>query len=100
MKVISERVVLITFYINVFYYFHWVDTSASGLLVPDSIIRPVVSALALTLFTRYIFFIKIYSSKSMKLLLKLRFSSLRNTCSYPIYAILFRPFRCPAHKDL
>jgi len=56
MKVISERVVLIAFYIYVFYYFHWVDSSAGGLLVPDGIIRPVVSASALTLFTRYIFY--------------------------------------------
>jgi hypothetical protein len=27
-----------------FYYYHWGDTSAGGLLVPDDIIRPVVSA--------------------------------------------------------
>jgi hypothetical protein len=27
-----------------FYYYHWVDTSAGGLLVPDDIIHPVVSA--------------------------------------------------------
>jgi hypothetical protein len=26
-----------------FYYYHWVDTSADGLLVPESIIRPVVN---------------------------------------------------------
>jgi hypothetical protein len=54
MKVISERVVVIAFYIYVFYYYHWVDTSAGGLLVPDGIIRPVGSASALTLFSRYI----------------------------------------------
>jgi hypothetical protein len=54
MKVISERVVFIALYIYVFYYVHWFDTSAGGLLVPDGIIRPVVSASALTLFTRYI----------------------------------------------
>jgi hypothetical protein len=26
-----------------FYYYHWVDTSAGGVLVPDGITRPVVS---------------------------------------------------------
>ena len=30
------------------YYYHWVDTSAGGLIVPESIIRPVVSVSALT----------------------------------------------------
>ena len=29
------------------YYYHWVDTSASGPLVPDDIICPEVSALTL-----------------------------------------------------
>ena len=33
---------------------HWVDTSAGGLLVPESIILLVVSASALTWFIRYI----------------------------------------------
>ena len=37
-----------------FYYYHWVDTSAGGLLVPEGIIRTVVSASALTWFIRYI----------------------------------------------
>ena len=32
---------------GMFYYYHWVDTSASGLLVPEDIIRPVVNASAL-----------------------------------------------------
>ena len=32
------------------YYYHWVDTSASGLLVPEDIIRPVVNAAALACF--------------------------------------------------
>ena len=39
-----------------FYYYHWVHTSAGGLLVPDGIIRPVVSASALTWFIRYIYY--------------------------------------------
>jgi len=43
------------FYIYVINYYHWVDTSAGELLVPDGFICPVVSASALTLFTRYIF---------------------------------------------
>jgi hypothetical protein len=37
-----------------FYYYHWVDTSAGVLLVPEGIIRTVVSASALTWFIRYI----------------------------------------------
>ena len=37
-----------------FYYYHWVDTSAGGLLVPEGIIRTVVNASALTWFIRYI----------------------------------------------
>ena len=41
--------------ISTFYYYHWVDTSAGGLLVPEGIIRPVVSASALTWFNRYTF---------------------------------------------
>ena len=32
------------------YYYHWVDTSAGGLLVPEDIIRPVVNASALACF--------------------------------------------------
>jgi hypothetical protein len=32
-----------------FYYYHWVDTSASGLLVSEDIIRPVVNASALAI---------------------------------------------------
>jgi hypothetical protein len=43
-----------------------VDTSAGGLLVPEGIIRPVVSVSALTWFIRYTVFItKIYSSYIM-----------------------------------
>jgi hypothetical protein len=37
-----------------FYYYHWVDTFSGGLLVPEDIIRPVVSVSALTWFIRYI----------------------------------------------
>ena len=37
-----------------FYYYHWVDTSVGGLLVPEGIIRPVVSASELTWCIRYI----------------------------------------------
>jgi hypothetical protein len=39
-----------------FYYYHWVDTTAGGLLVPDGIIRPVVSASAQTWFIKYIYY--------------------------------------------
>ena len=33
--------------------FHWVDTSAGGLLVPEGTISPVVSVSALAWFIRY-----------------------------------------------
>ena len=39
-----------------FYCYHWVDTFACGLLVPEGIIRLVVSASGLTWFIRYIYF--------------------------------------------
>jgi hypothetical protein len=40
-----------------FYYYYWVDTSAGGLLVPQGIIRPVVSVVsALPWFIRYIYY--------------------------------------------
>jgi hypothetical protein len=35
------------------YYYHWVDTSAGGLLVQDGIMLPVVSASALTWFMEF-----------------------------------------------
>ena len=35
--------------------YHWVDISAGGLLIPEGIIRPVVSAFALIWFITYIF---------------------------------------------
>ena len=47
-----------------FYYYHWVETPAGGLLVPEGIIRPVVSVSTLTWFIRYNF-IEIYSSEIM-----------------------------------
>jgi hypothetical protein len=37
------------------YYYHWVDTSAGGLLVSEGTILPVVSFSVLTCFIRYIF---------------------------------------------
>ena len=40
--------------ISTFYYHHWVDTSAGGLLVLEGIIPPVVSVSALTWFIIYI----------------------------------------------
>ena len=39
-----------------FYYYHWVDTSAGGLLVPEGIIHPVVTVSVLTWFIRYLCF--------------------------------------------
>jgi len=40
--------------------YYWVDSSAGGLLVPEGIIRPVVSALVLTLFIRYIYYLDLH----------------------------------------
>jgi len=39
-----------------FYYYHWVDTSACGLLVPEGIVRPVVGVSVLTWFIIYLRF--------------------------------------------
>ena len=39
-----------------FYYYHRVDTSAGGLLDPECIICPVVSASALSWFITYVYF--------------------------------------------
>jgi hypothetical protein len=41
------------------YYCYWVKTSAGGLLVPEGIIRPVVSVSAMTLYIIYIFYRKL-----------------------------------------
>ena len=38
------------------FFYHWVDTSAGGLLVLEGIIRPVISASALTWFIKYIYY--------------------------------------------
>jgi hypothetical protein len=38
------------------YYNHWFDTCVDGLLVFDSIIRPVVNSSALTWLIRYIYY--------------------------------------------
>jgi hypothetical protein len=43
-----------------FYYYLWVDTSVDGLLVPEGIIRPVVSASELTWYIRYIHYRNLY----------------------------------------
>ena len=37
-------------------YYHCVDISTGGILVPEGIIRPVVSASELTWFIRYIYY--------------------------------------------
>ena len=55
-KLFQKSVGRTKFYICVFIttiLYHWVDTSAGGLLVPEGIIRPVVGALALTWFIKY-----------------------------------------------
>jgi hypothetical protein len=38
------------------YYYQWVDTSIGGILVPEGIIRSVVSASEQIWFIRYIFY--------------------------------------------
>jgi hypothetical protein len=52
------------------YYYHWVDTSSYGLLVPEGITRPVVSASAMTWFIIY-FVMESPVSNSCNYLLKL-----------------------------
>jgi hypothetical protein len=39
-----------------FSYYHWVDSPAGGLLVPEAIISPVVSDLAMIWFNRYMYY--------------------------------------------
>jgi len=39
-----------------YYYYHWVDTSDCGLLVPEIIVHSVVSVSALTWLIRYIYY--------------------------------------------
>jgi hypothetical protein len=57
MKIITKKkpVLRTKFDIYVCKYYHRVDTSAGGLLVPESIIRPEVSASALAWFIRFFF---------------------------------------------
>ena len=55
-----------------FYYYHWVDTTAGGLLVPEGIIRPVVSASALTTISK-IHFDTNLQLINFEILLNLRF---------------------------
>jgi len=45
----------VNLYLNVIYY-HWVITSAGGLLDTEGIIRPVVSATTLTWFITYTYY--------------------------------------------
>jgi hypothetical protein len=56
-------------------YYHWVDTSAGGPLVPEGIIHPVVSALALTWCIIHIFYRNLQFLNQV-IIFKLRFSSL------------------------
>jgi hypothetical protein len=64
MKVIPESVVRTIWYVR-FYYYHWVDTSAGELLVPDGIIRPVVSVSALAWFIRHIYYSNLQSLRNV-----------------------------------
>jgi hypothetical protein len=61
------------------------------ILVSEGIIHPVVSALALTWFIRYIYNWNLQFLNNV-IILKLRFSSLIHRWPQPILAILFRPF--------
>ena len=54
------------------HYYHWIDTSSGGLLVPDSIIHPVVSVLILTSFIGYIFMLEICSSSILQFIIALQ----------------------------
>lgn len=48
-----------------FYYYHWVDTPASELLVPEGIVHPIVSVSAPTsLIGNVVFYLKFTASKN------------------------------------
>jgi hypothetical protein len=91
MRVITEtRRALWIWYLR-FYYYHWIDTSAGGLLVPEGIISPVVSVSALTWFIRYNYywnlqFLNIY------LLIKTKVSQLWLFCLGPLILLLPNTF--------
>ena len=59
-------------YVTLFYYYHWVDTTAGGLLVPEGIIRPVVGASVLTTISK-IHFVTNSLLINFEILLKLRY---------------------------
>jgi hypothetical protein len=69
-------------------YYHWVDTSTGWLLVPEDVIRPVVSAEALTWFTRYVYYwnlqflIKVFIIKTKILLPQVAVTS--SDFGYPV----------------
>jgi len=65
-----------------FYYDHWVDTVAGGLLVPNGIIRRVVIVSALAWFIRYIYYWNLQFLNNVII----------NKTRVLLLAILFRPF--------
>jgi hypothetical protein len=89
MKVIPEtRHVHWIWYLR-FYYYHLVDTSAGGLLVPEGFIRSVVSAPALTWYIRYYwnwqFLNNVIINKTKVLLLQAKVTIA--DFGYPVYAL-------------
>ena len=65
MKIIPEKRLTHKIWYLRLYNYHWVDTSAGGLFVPEGIVRPVPSISALTWFIIYISVIEIYNSQIM-----------------------------------
>jgi hypothetical protein len=63
-RLFQKRVVRTIWYVR-FYYYHWVDTSAGELLVPDGIIHPVVSVAALAWFIRHMYYSNLQSLRNV-----------------------------------
>jgi hypothetical protein len=53
------------YYISTCYYYDWIDTSAGGLIIPDRIIRSVVSISSLTWFIIYLLVITMFLHPSL-----------------------------------
>ena len=62
-----------------------IHTSAGGLLVPECIIRPVISALALTWFIRFIFYLNLQFLKHLFIIKTKVLSSLSGIGDFSIF---------------
>ena len=98
-RLFHKRVLHTKFDIYNLYYYHWVDTSAGGQLVPEGIIHQVVSVLTLTWFIRFFYywnfqFLKILIIIKTEVLLPLAWVTLANF-GYSVYALWFSSSQRP-----